>query len=327
MRARIVLGLLLAWTITFVPAHAQQTNKVDTFVDLINRARVRAGVLPVARSPELDTAAQSHSVDMVENDYLDHIGADGSDPQERADAAGYHVPPNSAWIVVEVISAISGDPQGPVDWLLNDAQHRRVLLNPRWREIGAGYAQGGEYGNYWTADFGCRPGVLPTVVLDGVTYTHTEQCGDPSTAAAIVAATPAEPTPTLAAPTPTVSVPTPTVAPPAASLPAPAAPLAAPAVTVAGGAAQRGNMLSVQWRGMQPSSASDWIGLYQPGDGDATPIVWTYVGCLQTPLDARRLGACNVYMPNWLAPSTYEFRLFRDNGYQRVAVSSLVQVN
>src|SRR5436190_1025110 len=134
----------------------------------INRARVGAGLLPLARSAELDAAAQAHSVDMVEFNYLDHSGSDGSEPQQRAELAGYRVPPRSAWIVVEVISAISGEPQGPVDWWLGEtAQHSPVLLNPRWREIGAGYAEGGDYGHYWTALFGCRPGVLPVVTLDG----------------------------------------------------------------------------------------------------------------------------------------------------------------
>jgi uncharacterized protein YkwD len=72
----------------------------------------------------LDQAAQLHSVDMVQHDYLDHTGSDGSQPQQRAERAGYHAPANSGWIVVE-------------------AQHQKVLMNPRWREIGAGYAQRG----------------------------------------------------------------------------------------------------------------------------------------------------------------------------------------
>jgi hypothetical protein len=116
---------------------------------------------------------------MVQHNYLEHTGSDGSEPQERADNAGYHMPPNTRWIVVEVISAISPDPPGPVNWWLGDAQHDKVLMNPRWREIGADYARGGEYGNYWTVLFGCRSGVLPTVTLDGVTYTQREECGDP----------------------------------------------------------------------------------------------------------------------------------------------------
>lgn len=200
-----LLAAVLAVLCTFVTpsAHAQQATpsptKIDQLVELINRARVQAGVMPLARSPELDSAAQGHSADMVQHNYLDHVGWDGTEPQDRADVAGYHVPPRSAWIVVEVISARSADPTGPVDWWLSDSQHARVLLNPRWRELGAGYAQGGDYGNYWTVDVGCRPGVLPTVTLDGVDYAQTEQCGDPNSAVALVTATPSTPTPGVTA--------------------------------------------------------------------------------------------------------------------------------
>jgi uncharacterized protein YkwD len=176
-----------------VQAQTQSSGDTRTLIDMVNRARIQAGADPVAVSTELDAAAQAHSVDMVQHDYLDHTGFDGSEPQQRAEAAGYHVPPRSGWIVVEVISAISADPGGPVNWWLGDRQHARVLLNPRWREIGVGYAQGGDYGNYWTADFGCRPGVLRNVSVDGVTYTQTEECGDPSAAPITVAPTPTVP--------------------------------------------------------------------------------------------------------------------------------------
>jgi hypothetical protein len=134
---------------------------------------------------------------MVAHNLLDHIGSDGSSPQERADRFGYHVPPQCAWIVVEVISAISDDPAGPLDWWLNQSPevHGRVLTEPRWREMGVGYAVGGEYGTYWTVLVGCRPGVLPTVVLDGKTYAHEEHCGDPASVSTTLAlgATTAEP--------------------------------------------------------------------------------------------------------------------------------------
>jgi uncharacterized protein YkwD len=175
---RLLAALILSLTSMPTLVHAQQQpgSRTDQLVDLINHARVNAGLLPLARSPELDDAAQAHSADMVQHNYLDHTGFDGSEPQERADRSGYHVPPNSGWIVVEVISAISAEPQGPLNWWLSDAQHRRVLMNPRWRELGIGYAQGGDYGNYWTALVGCRPGVLPTVVLDDQVYTPAEQC-------------------------------------------------------------------------------------------------------------------------------------------------------
>ena len=136
---------------------ANYDTRLDELAVLVNRTRVDNAVLPLARSQQLDSAAQAHSLDMVANNYLDHIGSDNSTPQERADRAGYAVPPGSGWIVVEVISAISDEPAGPLNWWLTEATgvHRRVLLNPRWREFGVGYAAGGDYGNYWTLLVGC----------------------------------------------------------------------------------------------------------------------------------------------------------------------------
>jgi uncharacterized protein YkwD len=161
------------------PSPASVDPRTDDLATLVNQARVDHALLPLARSPQLDAAAQAHSQDMVANNYLDHVGADGSTPQERAGQAGYVVPPRSGWIVVEVISAISDQPSGPLNWWLTESTgvHRRVLLNPRWREVGIGYAAGGDYGNYWTLDVGCRPGVLPAVTFAGLVYTPTELCG------------------------------------------------------------------------------------------------------------------------------------------------------
>src|SRR5690348_6912198 len=104
---RPVLGALFVLSLLVAPgarAQEQASPKTAAVLDLINHARIDAGLLPVARSVELDTAAQGHSADMVQHRYLDHTGFDGSEPQDRADQAGYHVPPNSGWIVVEVIS-------------------------------------------------------------------------------------------------------------------------------------------------------------------------------------------------------------------------------
>jgi len=163
---------------TPTPSPASSDPRTDDLAALVNQARVDHAFLPLARSPQLDAAAQAHSQDMVANNYLDHVGADGSTPQERADRAGYVVPPRSGWIVVEVISAISDQPAGPLNWWLTERTgvHRRVLLNPRWREFGIGYAAGGDYGNYWTLLVGCRPGVLPVIVFDATVYVPTELC-------------------------------------------------------------------------------------------------------------------------------------------------------
>jgi len=398
----VVLALLLGVLAPAARAQDQPTaSKRDSVVDLINSARLQAGVMPVARSSELDASAQAHSLDMVQNNYLDHTGSDGSTPQQRADLAGYHVPANSGWIVVEVVSAISADPAGPVNWWLGDDQHRNVLLNPRFREIGVGYAEGGEYGNYWTADFGCRPGVVPSVSVDGVTYQTKEECGDPSTAGALVAT----PTPTPQ-PNPTATVPVPTPVPSAhisvaqgsgpitvmwANIGQPSAtdwfgiykpdtvdtvfedweyvsctkvpdrprPSGSCSVQIPAGIGAyevrlfssngytpvarsgveeqttlnvspeisgRGAEVNVRWRGVASPANTDWFGLFRRDDGDAQPLIWQYVGCASTPLDARALGACNVLLPTSIAPGIYEFRLFAADGYQRLAVSPPIQL-
>jgi hypothetical protein len=79
--------------------------------------------------------------------------------------------------VVEAISARSDAPDGALGWWLSDGLHRRVVLRPTWRELGVGFAPGGPYGRFWVALFGCRPNVLPPVLLDGVLATPDEGCG------------------------------------------------------------------------------------------------------------------------------------------------------
>jgi hypothetical protein len=315
--ARVWIPVALAvrcWVgVPAVHAQDQSGGKIDALVDRINHARVQAGLLPLARSPELDAAAQAHSVDMVQHNYLDHTGSDGSEPQDRADRAGYHVPPHSGWIVVEVISAISADPQGPVDWWLNDEQHEKVLLNPRWREIGAGYSQGGDYGNYWTALFGCRPGVLPSVQLDGVTYTHTEECGDPRVAALV-------PTPTAKATATLQAQPaaTPTPAPTPAS--GPRSPQPTPTTRIS--AERRDNTVTVTWASIARPTSTDWFGIYRVGDPDAGYQDWAYVSCTKAPDQARASGTCSLPAP--AGTGAYEIRLFGNNGYARLTPSEQV---
>jgi len=144
---------------------------------MVARARVNAGLLPLARSPQLDHAADLHAQDMVARGYMDHDAPDGSSPASRAAAAGYDTPRGSAWLVVETISANSDEPDGAIGWWLSDGVHRRVLLRNYWREFGVAYVKGGPYGRFWVALFGCRPNVLPPVLLDGMLDIPTESCG------------------------------------------------------------------------------------------------------------------------------------------------------
>jgi uncharacterized protein YkwD len=57
-------------------------------VKLVNDARLRAGVRPLAVSEPLVIAARVHSDDMAANDYLAHESAIGDAPADRVRAAG-----------------------------------------------------------------------------------------------------------------------------------------------------------------------------------------------------------------------------------------------
>jgi len=149
----------------------------DDMVVLIDRARVAAGLLPLARSPALSRAAEAHAHDMAAQGYMEHEGLDGSTPASRAAGEGYATPAGSAWLVVEVISARGDAPEAALGWWLGDGSHRRVVLRPTWRELGVGYAQGGPYGRVWVVLFGCRPNVLTPVLLDGTLSIPDESCG------------------------------------------------------------------------------------------------------------------------------------------------------
>ncbi len=151
-------------------------DREDRLALLLGRARVWAGVLPLGRSPALDRAALAHAQDMVARGYMEHDAPDGSTPGTRAAREGYDAPPGGAWIVVETISAISDEPDGALGWWLSDGLHRRVVLRATWREMGVGFALGGPYGRFWVALFGCRPSVLPPVLLDGVLTIPDEGC-------------------------------------------------------------------------------------------------------------------------------------------------------
>ena len=144
-------------------AVAQQLSEPEQrIVQLINQARLAQGLGPLTLTPELNAAAKAHAEDMASKGYMEHTAPNGSTPQSRAIKAGYGAPANSAWLVLEVISARQ-TAEAAANWLLSDRLHRGVLLRGYWREMGAAYIQGGPYGQFWVVEFGCRPNVLPVI--------------------------------------------------------------------------------------------------------------------------------------------------------------------
>ncbi len=169
------------------------TPPEQRIVQLINQARLAHGLGPLALTPELNAAAKAHAEDMAARGYMEHTAPNGSTPQSRAVKAGYAAPSNSAWLVLEVISARQ-TAEAAANWLLSDRLHRGVLMRGYWREMGAAYIQGGPYGQFWVVEFGCRPNVLPVIAeptaSGGVTVRlSNEECTPHGTSEAIGKAT------------------------------------------------------------------------------------------------------------------------------------------
>ena len=64
-------------------------EREDQLALQIGRARVAAGLPPLARSAALDRSAVAHARDMAVQGYMDHDAPDGSTPVSRAASQGY----------------------------------------------------------------------------------------------------------------------------------------------------------------------------------------------------------------------------------------------
>ncbi|HVP20383.1 MAG TPA: NBR1-Ig-like domain-containing protein [Anaerolineaceae bacterium] len=121
---------------------------------LINGARSSNGLNALTLNPKLAAAAQAHSKDMACNDFVDHVGSDGSTWFTRIKAQNYKYSYASENIYVGN-PAFGGDPQGAFTWWMNSQVHRDNILSPKITEIGIGYAfyDKSTYGGYYTVDF------------------------------------------------------------------------------------------------------------------------------------------------------------------------------
>lgn len=124
-----------------------------TLATLINRQRQRYGLPPLTMIPALNLAATHHSVDMSNQAIPWHAGSDGSNGGMRMQAAGYNW---ERW--AEVIGWGFSEPDGMVDWWLNDEAHRVILLSSAFTEFGVGHISTNNtpWQEYWTVNFG-RP--------------------------------------------------------------------------------------------------------------------------------------------------------------------------
>ncbi len=114
----------------------------------------------------------------------------------------------------------------------------------------------------------------------------------------------------------------------AACLTAPAAPAAtagAATLTATPASVGGGQSVDVSWQGVTSPTSTDWVGLYRQGAADASITFWFFTAtCTSSSGTAAAAGSCPVRMPT--TTGAYEFRLFANNGYTRLATSGQVTV-
>jgi len=111
---------------------------------LVNLERAARGLRAVRASGLLQSAAEGHSRDMVASKFVGHTSLDGTSVRQRVRRTGY-IRRSKVTLVGEVLSWGSGtfaSPNQLVAALMESPQHKRTLLDRRFRDVGVGFAFG-----------------------------------------------------------------------------------------------------------------------------------------------------------------------------------------
>ncbi|WP_069472744.1 CAP domain-containing protein [Candidatus Marithrix sp. Canyon 246] len=150
--------LIISLLITFSAATAASQYDAE-LLRLTNLERKKVGLPALSLSSQLNQAAQSHADDMTKNNYFSHTGLNGSQPWDRAEAAGYNYS-----YVGENIAAGRSTPTETINQWMNSQGHRENILNSNYTEIGFGYSHldSSKYRHYWVQVFGKSNGTNST---------------------------------------------------------------------------------------------------------------------------------------------------------------------
>jgi uncharacterized protein YkwD len=145
-----------------VPTAANVSGEDDVTVCLINAERTDRGLRPLHRDKDLAQAARRQASDMARRNYFSHGTPGGADLGDRLRAAGYGR--MQSWRAGEALGWGTGSRATPAalvaEWLASP-EHRHLLLDRGFRELGVGVATGaprpgnpGLPGATYAVDFG-----------------------------------------------------------------------------------------------------------------------------------------------------------------------------
>jgi uncharacterized protein YkwD len=115
-------------------------------VCLVNRERRRHGLDRLASGQRLSEAAARYAGEMRTRDFFSHTSPEGETFVDRIRRAGYmEGREQGPWAVGETLAWAPGDTSQPaslVRALMDSPSHRDVILDPAYRELGAGLVPG-----------------------------------------------------------------------------------------------------------------------------------------------------------------------------------------
>jgi|GEM_PF-5826350 len=166
---RITLTIALSVFFLLFPVlnagHAQSADE-STVLQLVNAERTSRGLQAYAWDSCLAAAATDHNNDMINNNFFDHTGSDGSSATDRANRRSY---PTGHWVGENIAFGYT-TPASVVTAWMNSSGHRAAILD----SYNAGHTVAGvsRVGNHWTINFGpvaCSGGTTTTGTTTGST--------------------------------------------------------------------------------------------------------------------------------------------------------------
>ena len=116
----------------------ENADFVTQLQKLINDERAKAGLPALTVDAKLAAAAKAQATYLLCNNYLTHIGLNGSTPESRVKDAGFN-----ASLVLEDLYALApaygGNPQSAFNWWMSDPASKADLLNPNTTVFGVSY--------------------------------------------------------------------------------------------------------------------------------------------------------------------------------------------
>ena len=136
--------LLVIVSNTAVNHTAAQSDTALQVIQLVNGFRATYSLPPFQINSSLMIAAQNQANYMAANTvFTSHIGAGGSTPQSRANAAGY-----VGFVSENIVGGTGMTPNRGLIWWQNSPVHYNTLVTTRYIEAGTGFATNGSENFY-----------------------------------------------------------------------------------------------------------------------------------------------------------------------------------